>query len=149
LPQPGHCRRSRQPFGTKAKEHLAGLIFGMQVRIETHGKDRYGRTIGTIYVGQVDANLRMVDAGLAWSYRRYSSHDSVIEHAEEAAKVARRGLWADPSPEPPWDWRSKERGAAEGWPGDGLKVTGGGDVFLVDDGSSSVAAVGASPLGSD
>ena len=57
-----------QDFGTKSKQALSDLVFGKQVRIETEGKDRYGRVIGTVFVDGVDVNLAMVDMGLAWHY---------------------------------------------------------------------------------
>lgn len=47
-----------QDFGQKSKEALADLVFGKDVRIETHGKDRYGRTIGDVYVGGTFVNER-------------------------------------------------------------------------------------------
>jgi len=52
----------------------------------------------------VDANAEQVNRGMAWVYRRYArDHDLfVLEHG---AKVGKRGLWTDPSPTPPWQWR--------------------------------------------
>lgn len=49
----------------------------------------------------------MIDAGLAWHYTRYSD-DADLAAAERAARAARRGLWADPEPVPPWEWRGSE-----------------------------------------
>ena len=41
----------RQPFGQQSKAALSSLVFGKNVRVVTSGKDRYGRTIGTLYDG--------------------------------------------------------------------------------------------------
>jgi hypothetical protein len=41
-----------QDFGQKNKEALADLVFEKEVRVVTHGEDRYGRTIGDVFVGQ-------------------------------------------------------------------------------------------------
>ena len=47
--------------------------------------------------------------GLAWHYVRYSK-DARLAAAERDARAARRGLWADKAPVPPWEWRATERG---------------------------------------
>lgn len=36
----------KQDFGQKSKDALAELVFEKEVRVVTHGEDRYGRTIG-------------------------------------------------------------------------------------------------------
>ncbi len=41
-------------------------------------------------------------------YRRYSN-DQSLSDLEEEARVARRGLWADPEPVPPWEWRTQRK----------------------------------------
>jgi len=79
---------------------------GKAVKVQTTGKDRYGRTLGRVFVGETDVNVHLVRQGLAWWYRKYSD-DPKLKAAEEAARRARRGLWADPSPVPPWDWRKE------------------------------------------
>ena len=58
----------------------------------------------------VDANLVQVQRGMAWHYKAYEREQSVTDRkvyadAENEAKVARRGLWADSEPVPPWDFR--------------------------------------------
>jgi endonuclease YncB( thermonuclease family) len=58
-----------------------------------------------------DMNLHMVDLGLAWHYEQYADEQSpgdreVYSAAEKAARDARRGLWSEPEPIPPWEWRS-------------------------------------------
>ena len=69
--------------------------------------DRYGRTVGRVYVGGVDVNAEMVKQGTAWVYRKYAQ-DQALYRLEEQAKAARRGLWGLPETErcPPWDWRN-------------------------------------------
>jgi len=50
-------------------------------------------------------NEELVQAGLAWWYRRYSPNDERLAQLEADAKAAKRGLWADAEPVPPWEWR--------------------------------------------
>ena len=68
--------------------------------------DRYGRTVGRVYVGNLDVNAEMVKQGAAWVYRQFAK-DPSLYRLEEQAKAAKWGLWALPEAErcPPWDWR--------------------------------------------
>ena len=45
----------------------------------------------------------------AWWYRKYAPKDKELAKAEATARKAKRGLWADPNPIPPWVWRQKQR----------------------------------------
>lgn len=103
----------KQAFGTKSKEALSHLVFDRMVRVESSGTDRYGRTLGTLWIGETDANRELVRLGYAWAYRKYLRDESLIK-VEAEAKVARRGLWSEPDPIPPWDFRKvgRERGRA-------------------------------------
>lgn len=97
----------RQPWGTRSRQLLSDLVFDRQVRVEELGTDRYGRTIGVVHVGRLNANREMVRQGLAWAYRQYLN-DSALLQVEAAARRARRGLWVDPSPVAPWDFRRQQ-----------------------------------------
>ena len=93
-----------QPFGAASKAHLASMVADRQIEVRTTGIDRYGRTLGTIFVGTLPVNLQMVRDGFAWHFVRYST-DRTIATAQVEAQKARRGLWKDPLPTPPWEWR--------------------------------------------
>lgn len=97
-----------QPFGSKAKEGLSNLVFGRTVRLEVVDTDRYGRAVATVWLGETDANREMVRRGLAWIYRKYLRDPTLIE-VEAEAKSSGRGLWADPNPIPPWEFRKTKR----------------------------------------
>ncbi len=104
------CPEKRQAFGKKAKQFTSGLVFGNTVTVTVMDVDRYGRTVGEVILpgGRV-LNHELVRAGLAWWYRRYAPDDGTLAQLEADAKAAKRGLWADAEPVPPWEWRS-ERG---------------------------------------
>jgi endonuclease YncB( thermonuclease family) len=68
--------------------------------------DRYGRTVGTVWVQDLNANAELVRQGYAWVYRKYSN-DPALLNLEAEARDARRGLWADSIPVPPWEWRRR------------------------------------------
>jgi endonuclease YncB( thermonuclease family) len=101
---------SSQPYGKKAKAALSALAFGKQARIEVVDIDRYGRTIGEVFVEGIDVNREMVRAGHAWAYTKYSHTTEIIE-LENSARAAKQGLWAlpDNQREPPWIWRHSRR----------------------------------------
>jgi endonuclease YncB( thermonuclease family) len=97
-----------QPFGTKAKQALSDKIFGQTVTIKTTGKDRYGRTLGVVWLGSRNIDLEMVAEGWAWHFKRYSK-DAALADAETQARAKKAGLWADAHPIAPWDWRATEK----------------------------------------
>ncbi len=95
----------RQAFGKRAKQLTSSLVFGKTVTVQVMDRDRYGRTVGEVLLPDGRSlNRELVRAGLAWMYRRYTN-DQSLSDLEEEARVARRGLWADPNPIAPWKWR--------------------------------------------
>ncbi len=105
-----------QSFGQRAKENLSDISFGMRVEVFGSKIDKYGRTVGKIMVGAIDANLEQVRAGMAWHYKEYQREQSAADRAayaaaEEKARANRVGLWRDLSPTPPWDWRHGNKAA--------------------------------------
>lgn len=97
-----------QPFGNRARQALSELTFQKLARVEVQDTDRYGRTVGRVYVGSVEVNAELVRRGMAWVYTRYN-RDPALPILEAEARAAHRGLWADPRPVPPWDWRRQQR----------------------------------------
>jgi len=89
-----------QAFGTKSRDALATMVKGRAVELVGSEKDRYGRTLATVMVDGLDANLELVPQSLAWHFTRYSK-DKRLAAAEREAKAAKRGLWADPEPVAP------------------------------------------------
>ena len=54
---------SKQPYGNRAKQALSDLAFNQQARVVVQDTDRYGRTVGRVYVGGVDVNAELVKQG--------------------------------------------------------------------------------------
>jgi len=98
----------KQPFGQAAKKALADKVFGKDVVVVAKTKDRYGRTVGHIMLGNRDINLEMLEEGMAWHYEKYD-HNKRMREAEQTARAAKRGLWAEVDSVPPWDWRAAEK----------------------------------------
>ncbi len=102
----------RQPFGKRSKQSLGDLVLSKTVTVDSDKLDRYGRNVGKVLVDGVDANLEQVKRGMAWHYKAYEREQDVIDRqeysdAESESKAARRGLWADAEPVPPWVFRHK------------------------------------------
>ena len=115
----------KQPFGTRSRQNMADLVFGKQVRVEARKQDRYGRTVGKVWVTPrdhpckgddcpktLDAGRAQLTVGLAWHFKRYereqSEEDRLAYAFEETEARARKvGLWSESNPVPPWDWRNK------------------------------------------
>jgi len=103
-----------QPFGARSKQNLSALVFDKQVAVEWNKQDRYGRTVGIVMVNGIDANLAQIKAGMAWWYRKYAMEQSPedrgrYEFEEREARARRVGLWQDPDPIAPWDWRHPKK----------------------------------------
>lgn len=110
-----------QDFGNASKKSLSDLCFGKEASIDAQGTDKYKRTIGEVHCLQsaghyVSANIHQVQTGMAWVYRQYSDDTKLIQ-LEGEAQAASIGLWSQPDPMPPWDFRhggkaSKAKAAA-------------------------------------
>jgi len=103
-----------QAFGAKAKQALSGKVFGKTVQVKDRGKDKYDRTLGVVRLGEENVNEQLVRQGWAWWYRKYAPDNKTLEAAEAEARKAKRGLWADANPVPPWDWRQAQRAKTDG-----------------------------------
>ena len=103
-----------QAFGTKSKEHLSELVAGKSVVVDYNKYDRYGRTLGKVLVNGEDVNLEQVESGMAWHYKKYQGEQSPADRvtysdAELQARRQKLGLWHDPNPMPPWEYRQAKR----------------------------------------
>ena len=96
-----------QDYGTAARETLADFVFGKTVQVVDQGKDRSGRWIARVYVEGVDINRELVGQGAAWHYAAASSDPSLTD-LQTQAQNRKIGLWAQPKPVPPWEWRAMQ-----------------------------------------
>lgn len=93
-----------QPYGPQAREALVLAIGGASVGVRSRAVDRYQRLVANIDRSGADVGLVLVADGLAWCGLRPSV---ACRSSMKAAREARRGLWVQPDPEPPWQWRRK------------------------------------------
>lgn len=114
-----------QAFGQASKQRMADMVFGKEVRVDARKKDKYGRTIGRVWVAAaeckaadcpktLDGGMALLTMGLAWHYKKYEKEQPEEERgqysfAEIEARGKRVGLWSDPKPVPPWEWRHRDK----------------------------------------
>lgn len=97
-----------QAFGRRAKQFTASMVGNKVVEIEAIDQDRYGRTVGRVFVGGRELSEELVRAGMAWVYTKYCAIPdcSMWVQAEAEARASGVGLWSDPSAAPPWEYRN-------------------------------------------
>jgi len=101
-----------QAYGYAAKQYLSDMIYGQNVSCRSNKKDRYGRTVGQLFLGARDVNLAMVSGCHAWHYKDYEREQSAADRssyaaAEDRARSNECGLWSA-NPIKPSDWRKKQ-----------------------------------------
>lgn len=101
------CPERGQDFSSVAKEYLSDLVFNKTVRVEKLDTDRYGRTIGLVYVDSTHVNEALLRAGLAWHYTYYDKNPTWAA-LEQAARKAKLGIWSLPDPVAPWEYRRRK-----------------------------------------
>lgn len=102
-----------QAYGRASRDYLAKEVAGKTVSIEWNKHDKYGRTVGKVLLDGKDECLEQVMAGFAWHYKKYEREQTpedrrIYSAAEQDAREAKRGLWQDREPLPPWEWRKNK-----------------------------------------
>ena len=93
-----------QAFGQRSQQSLSEMVLVKTISVEKETTDKYGRTVGTLFVEGVNANKEQVRRGMAWVYKQYL-HDQSLIPLEETARQTKVGLWVDANPMAPWDYR--------------------------------------------
>ena len=96
-----------QDYGNKAKQYLSDLVIGKTIKVEDMGKDIYKRTLGVVYLNDLNVNEEMIRAGYAWRYK-YNKNARYLK-LQEDAKNNKRGLWAGENPIDPWQFRKNKK----------------------------------------
>ncbi len=98
------CPELRQSFGSRAKQFTERLAAGQTVMVRAQGRDDNGNLLGVVILpdGRT-VNRELVAAGLAWKLKE--SKNKTVSQLEKDARRAKRGLWSDANPTPPWEYR--------------------------------------------
>ena len=105
------CPEGGQAFSKRAKQFTSKMVFGKVVEVGAITVDHYGRTVSLVYVEGKGVCDELIRAGLAWVYYLYCNLPICAEwkNLEAEAKEAKRGLWSEHNPVPPWEFRRQKR----------------------------------------
>lgn len=107
------CPEMGQPQGKEAKEYAQEkLPLGSMVLLQVVDVDRYGRAVALVYLPDGSTlQAGLIEAGFAWVHDRYCTLPICAgwRDEEQAVSLAGVGLWAEPCPVAPWNWRRGER----------------------------------------
>ncbi|MDH3558287.1 MAG: thermonuclease family protein [Syntrophobacteria bacterium] len=105
------CPEGGQAFSKRAKQFTSKMVFGKVVEVGAITVDHYGRTVSLVYVEGKGVCDELIRAGLAWVYYLYCNLPICAEwkNLEAEAKEAKRGLWSEHNPIPPWEFRRQKR----------------------------------------
>lgn len=104
------CPEKGQPYGDESKQATSALTFARRVTVEPYGKDKYGRVMADVQLADgTNINHELVKEGWCWWSRKHAPDNVQLERLELEAKEAKKGLWADPAPIPPWEYRKAQR----------------------------------------
>ena len=98
------CPEKGQPYGQAARKFTADLVAGKIVKVWPTDTDRYGRIVAFVFADGIDLNKELLKAGMAWHYQQYS-RDPELAKLEFQARAKKVGLWSEPDPVPPWEYR--------------------------------------------
>jgi len=106
------CPEKKQPFGTKAKQFVSNACFGKYVTLEINPKNKYDRNkrliAEVILKNGKNLNKELVKNGLAWHFKKYSD-SKVYDQLEKNARKNKFGIWSEPNPIAPWNWRKGKK----------------------------------------
>ena len=103
----------KQAYGQKSKESLSKLVHNKAIKVHWSKKDRFGRTVGQVMLGDIDICLEQVRRGMAWHFKNYQDEQSAedrerYDRAETQAREQGLGLWQDAAPIEPSVFRQKK-----------------------------------------
>ena len=97
-----------QPYSQVSRQFLNDWVYGKDVQVQQMDVDQYGRTIGMVFIDSVNVNEALLQAGLAWHYKKYDKNPEWAK-MEDDARRNRVGLWAEDAPIAPWDFRHPKK----------------------------------------
>ena len=91
----------KEPFFEEAKAFTENLVLGKEISFEQEANykvDKFGRTLGYVFVGGVNLNIELVRNGLArvvlYEKRAKIKYQDELLSAEESAKEMKLGIWS-------------------------------------------------------
>lgn len=101
------CPELEQDFGKEAAAFTNSFIYRKKVTVDVLNYDEEEHIIGKVTVDEKDLALALIEEGLGW-YIDGTSSDKELSRAQKTAKKAKKGLWIQPKPTPPWTFRENQ-----------------------------------------
>ena len=98
-----------QAGGREALYFMIKLLKNKDVRVESLTKDPYGRIVAKVYLDDIFVNLKIIQSGHAWWYKRYAPEEKKFAQAEKEARKAGLGLWRESEPVNPETYRHRKK----------------------------------------
>jgi micrococcal nuclease len=96
-PETKHPMRGVEPYGPEAAEANTRLVAGQTVQLEwdVERRDRYGRLLAYVYVGDTMINAELVRQGYAQvaTFPPNVKYQELFLKLQREARGAKRGLW--------------------------------------------------------
>jgi endonuclease YncB( thermonuclease family) len=97
----------QRPWGRESRDYLRSIT-PERITVISHGRDRYGRTIGEVITDdekRENLNIAMIRTGQAAVFPKYCK-DQVYYEAQVLASGEGSGIWEkDGLQQSPWKWR--------------------------------------------
>ena len=97
----------KQDFGQNAKQFTSDQIYKLTVTVKVISKDRYGRSVAWVFYNKNNLSEELLKVGLAWHYVQYDK-SKYLQSLEDFAKKNKVGLWVQPNPIPPSEYRKSK-----------------------------------------
>ena len=91
------------------EQTASALVFGKEVTLQTHGTDKYRRTLADVLLSDsTNVNHVLVKDGWCWWDRKCAPGNMALGGLESEAQESKRGLWAESHSAPPWEWQKRK-----------------------------------------
>lgn len=92
-----------QPWGKEVRAFVRSMVQGRQVMIEVVDSDE-DTVRARVFIDGTDLSEMLASRGLAWVPE--NGADGELLNLSKSARDLPCGLWMDPEPEPPWEFRA-------------------------------------------
>lgn len=98
-----------QDFGYESKKALMNYVSNKMIEIDIKSKDRYGRSVGILYVDGRNINEELLRDGYVWYYEQYDKNNERSRLLQENAMKNKLGLFAKKGYVEPWNFRKQKK----------------------------------------
>ncbi len=98
-----------QDFGYESKKALMNYVMDKTIEIDVKSKDRYGRSVGVIYIGGRNINEELLRDGYVWYYEQYDKNNEKSRLLQENAMKNKLGLFSKKGYIEPWKFRKDKK----------------------------------------